>query len=190
MIHIPDRVLSGSRSQDELAEAWDHLANAAEHTRETSRRRARVARDRLLLASRALRGEPPSPPVRWLAIGLAAGAAIGAAGALALARRQRDIHQDAADITGAEAGDGDQADAATMIRAKAGAAAEAVREGASVAIHNAATAAREAASNVLDKIPVPHRGPATEPAPPEAPGSPGPAAAPEPGGERPNTSTG
>lgn len=75
------------QAREELIAAREHLLAAADHSAkqlsETSRRRGAVARKRANAAATALRGEQPSPWT-WLAAGLAAGAMLGAAGAVAL----------------------------------------------------------------------------------------------------------
>jgi ElaB/YqjD/DUF883 family membrane-anchored ribosome-binding protein len=94
MIRMLDRVVTDQqqRARDELAEAWDHLAAAAGHGArrigDVSRQRTARARERAALAASALRGEVSPAPWRWLAVGLAAGVVIGAAGAAVLARRR------------------------------------------------------------------------------------------------------
>jgi hypothetical protein len=179
MIHVPDIGFTNrsQRARDEVAAAWEHLLTAAEQTArqvgETSRRRGKVARDRTSLARRAILGELSPTPWRWLGVGLAAGAVLGATGALVLARRRAGGDQETTDQAAGDVNDhavndralNDRTPAvAAAIRAKAGVAAEAVREGTNAAVHGAAAAAREAAAKVRERIP--HRDSTDEAEPP------------------------
>jgi hypothetical protein len=139
MIRLSNRRHSrpAQRARDEASAAWEHLKAAAEHgarrVGDTSRRSSGVARERANNAAMALRGEPPRSTTRkWLGMGLAIGAAIGAAGAALLGRRRNQP-------TG---GDTDE------VRGKATAAMETVREKATTAAHRAATTARDTADKV------------------------------------------
>lgn len=120
-------------ARDELGAAWEHLLTAAEHSArqigDTSRRRGTLARRRASAAAQALRGEQPSP-WQWLAVGLAAGVAIGAAGAVALRHLPE---REAA-------------------RQRASEAVETVRQRAGEAAQTAATTAREKAHQVRERI--------------------------------------
>jgi hypothetical protein len=130
------------RARDEAVGAWDHLRGAAtERARrigDTSRRSKDAARERTSNAAMALRGQTPRSTVRkWLGIGLAAGAAIGAVGAAALGRRR---NRPATPGTSPDTG----------VREKATAAVETVRERASTAAHRAATSARDTAAKLSE----------------------------------------
>lgn len=120
MTHISDRVFGDhpQRARNDLVTSWDHLVSAAGHggkqVARTSRRRGRIGRERAGAARRALLGELPSTPWRWLgaglATGLAAGLAIGAVGPRVLARARRSTANEAvrertrAAVQGATAG--------------------------------------------------------------------------------------
>lgn len=153
MTRVTDHIsrVSPLRARGELAAAWTHLLDAAgQEARQvgrSSRKPGRVARDRAESAALALRGKRTDTPWRWLAAGLAAGLAIGAVGATVLARAARDTDRTGADRTA------DQARVTTAaIRQRAGAGAEAVREGSRAAGHNAAATARGTAAKVRDKF--------------------------------------
>jgi hypothetical protein len=155
MAHISDHVLGDhpQRARRDLTTSWDHLLSAAghgaKHVGQTSRRRARIARDRAETARLALLGEfPPSrSPWRWLGAGLAAGLAIGAAGATVLARARREADQTVTDQASAAA-----RNAAATVREKASAGAEAVREQTRTVVQRATTNARGAAVEFRGKL--------------------------------------
>lgn len=90
---------AAQRAREEMGEAWAHLLAAAEHGARqagvTTRQRGAIARQRATAATMALRGEQPPSPWRWLAVGLAAGIAVGSAGAVILSRRMPDMDTDA-----------------------------------------------------------------------------------------------
>jgi ElaB/YqjD/DUF883 family membrane-anchored ribosome-binding protein len=94
MIRLPDQVRSvdPQRARDELSAVWEHLVAAAEHgakqVEQASRRRGALARHRAVAVRRAVRGELPESPWRWLGVGVAAGVVIGAVGMAALTRRR------------------------------------------------------------------------------------------------------
>jgi hypothetical protein len=146
MFRLPERVFSvdPERARDELAAAWGHLVAAAEHgasqLERASRRRATLARERAAAVRRAARGEMPAARWRWLGVGLAAGAVIGAVGAAVLARRP----------PGEPAEPGYSALAG--VRERASSAVAGAREQASAAAHSAASAARETVGKVRDKV--------------------------------------
>jgi hypothetical protein len=181
--HVPGHQQQARR---ELAASWDHLINAAEHgarqVGHTSRRQGKIARDRVAAARLALLGERPPAPWRWLGAGLtaglSAGLAISALGARALARRKRAADQTAtgpaADQTATEPATEPPLPVATIIRERAGAGAEALRDGTRAAVHGATATARDAAGKLRDRLT--HHGPADQPADGAEP--PGPARSP------------
>jgi hypothetical protein len=183
MIHISDYVPGHHRQQArrELAASWDHLINAAEHgarqVGHTSRRQGRITRDRVTAARLALLGERPPAPWRWLGAGLTAGLtaglAISALGARALARRRRAADQTATGPATEPATD-PPLPVATIIRDRASAGAEALRDGTRAAVHGATATARDAAGKLRDRLA--HHGPADQPADGAEP--PGPARSP------------
>jgi hypothetical protein len=131
--------------------SWDHLLSAAGHgarqVGQSSRRRARLARDRAEAARLALLGELPPSPWRWLGVGLAAGLAIGAVGATALARARREVDQTVTDEATATV-----PAATAKIREKASAGAEAVRERIRAAVQRATTSARGATVEYRNRL--------------------------------------
>jgi hypothetical protein len=157
MARITDHVLGDhpQRARRDLTTSWEHLLNAAghgaKHVGQSSRRRARIARDRAETARLALLGELPPSPWRWLGVGLAtglaAGLAVGAAGATVLARARRKGDQTATDEATATV-----SAAPSKIREKASAGAEAVRERTVAAVQRANTSARGAAIEFRDRL--------------------------------------
>ena len=157
MNRISDRVLGDhpQRARRELTSSWEHLLSAAghgaKHVGQSSRRRARIARDRAETARLVLLGELPPSPRRWLGVGLAtglaAGLAIGVAGATALARARRAADQSATDETTATV-----SAAPSKIRERASAGADAVREQTRAAVQRATTSARGAAVEFRDRL--------------------------------------
>jgi hypothetical protein len=157
MARITDHVLGDHthRARRDLTTSWEHLLSAAghgaKHVGQSSRRRARVARDRAETARLVLLGELPPAPWRWLAValatGMAAGLAIGAAGATILARTRREADQAATDETTATV-----SAAPSKVREKASAGAEAVRERTRAAVQRATTSARGAAIEFRDRL--------------------------------------
>jgi hypothetical protein len=101
MFRSANHVASGAaqRAREEMGDAWAHLLAAAEYGARqagvATRRQGAIARERAAAAVLALRGEQPPSPWRWLAVGLAAGVAIGSAGALILGRRMQDVDLEA-----------------------------------------------------------------------------------------------
>lgn len=151
MARISDYVFvdNPQRARRDLTTSWEHLLSAAghgaKHVGQSSRRRARIARDRAETARLVLLGELPPSPWRWLGVGLAAGLAIGAAGATVLARARREAHQTATDEANVSA-------APSKVREKASASAEAVRDRTRAAVQRATTSARDAAAELRDKL--------------------------------------
>ena len=140
MIRITNRRQSrpAQRARDEATAAWDHLKAAAEHgaqrVGDKSRRTSGTARERANNAALALRGETPRSTTRkWLGMGLAIGAAMGAAAAAVLRRRRNH---------GGEMTE--------EMRGKTNAAMETVREKATTAAHRAATSARDTAAKLSE----------------------------------------
>jgi hypothetical protein len=127
---------AAQRAREEMGEAWSHLLAAAEQgarqAGETTRRQGALARERAAAAALALRGEQPPSPWRWLAVGLAAGIAIGSAGAVILSRRMQDMDTEA-------------------MKQRAEAAVETARERTNEVAHNAAAAARDTAGRVTGR---------------------------------------
>jgi hypothetical protein len=142
------------QARRDLMASWDHLVGAAGHgakqVRQSSRRRARLARDRAEAARLALLGERPHSPWRWLGVGLAAGLAAGVAasvaGARVLARAGREADQTVTDEATATV------PAATAIRERASVGAEVVRERTRAAVQRAATSARGVAVEFHDRL--------------------------------------
>jgi gas vesicle protein len=140
MIRLTNRRESrpAKRAREEATAAWDHLKAAAEHgarrVGDKSRRTSGVARERAHKSALAVRGEAPRSTTRkWLGMGLALGAAIGAAGAAVLGRRRN--HGD---------------ETTQELRGKANNAMETVREKATEAAHRAATTARDGAAKLSE----------------------------------------
>lgn len=137
MIRFPD--INSSRAaqhaRDEFTAAWEHLLSAAENSArqvgDASRRHGLTARERAVAATLALRGRQQATPWRWLAIGLATGVVVGAAGAAVVGRRLPPPDE---------------------ARARAGAAVTAVRERVGEATHTAAATARSTAGQVRDRF--------------------------------------
>jgi hypothetical protein len=131
---------AAQRAREEVGEAWSHLLAAAEQgarqAGETTRRQGALARERAAAAALALRGEQPPSPWRWLAVGLAAGIAIGSAGAVILSRRMQDMDTEA-------------------MKQRASEAVEAARERTNEVAQNAAAAARDTASRVTGRTGAP-----------------------------------
>jgi hypothetical protein len=153
MARISDHVLGDhpQRARRDLATSWDHLLSAAghgaKHVGQSSRRRAEVARDRAETARLVLLGQLPPSPWRWLGIGLAAGLAIGAAGATVLARARRGADQTATDEANATV-----SAAPSKVREKAVAGAEKARARTRAAVQRATTSARGAAVEFRDRL--------------------------------------
>jgi hypothetical protein len=126
-------------ARDEAAAAWDHLRAAAGHGRRrigaTTRHTGDVARERASNAARALRGERPASPWRWLGLGLAAGAAASAAVVAVLARRQEATKEQVREVT-------------DTVKEKANTAVDTIRERTTAAAHRAADTARDTASRL------------------------------------------
>lgn len=157
MINLSDRIPAhySQRARTELSAAWEHLLTAAQDTArqvaDTSRSRGSVARERAALARLALRGELPTSRWRWAAGGLAAGVVIGVVATVAVSRRQHPAGPDASQQPN---------EPPPVVLDKARAAAAAVGERASTALHTAAAAAREAADKARKTVT--HREPAAE----------------------------
>ncbi|WP_426513321.1 hypothetical protein ACPPVO_23500 [Dactylosporangium sp. McL0621] len=149
MINLSDRIPAhySQRARTELSAAWEHLLTAAQDTArqvaDTSRARGSVARERAVLARLALRGELPTSRWRWAAGGLAAGLVIGVVAATAVNRRLHPAGPDAAQQPN---------EPPSAVLDKARAAAAAVGERASTAVHTAAAAARDAADKARNTV--------------------------------------
>jgi hypothetical protein len=136
MIRLPDIPSSraAQHAREDFGAAWEHLLSAAEHSArqvgDASRRHGLTARERAAAAALALRGRQQIQ-WRWLAIGLAAGVVVGAAGAAVVGRRLPPPDQ---------------------ARARAGAAVTAVRERVGEAAQTAAATARTRAEQVRDRF--------------------------------------
>jgi ElaB/YqjD/DUF883 family membrane-anchored ribosome-binding protein len=147
MIRLPDHVPSvdTQRARDELSAVWEHLVAAAEHgtkqVERASRRRGALARSRAAGVRRAVRGDLPESPWRWLGVGLAAGVVIGAVGTAVLTRRLRTAEESGSEQTTASA-----------VRERAASAVAGVREQASAAAHGATSAAQSAAAAARDTV--------------------------------------
>lgn len=135
------------RARDEMGEAWTHLLAAAEQgareAGEKTRRQGALARERAAAAAMALRGEQPPSPWRWLAVGLAAGVAIGSAGAVILSRRMQGMDTETMkERAGTAMG---------SVRERTGGAVEAVRERTSEAANTAMSTVRDTAGKVTGR---------------------------------------
>jgi hypothetical protein len=127
------------QAREDAVSAWDHVRAAATQSvrrvGDSSRRSKKAARERANNAAMALRGQTPRSGIRkWLGIGLAGGAIVGAAAAAMLGRRRN--HQSDPDDQG--------------VRDKASAAMDTVRERATTAAHRAATATRDTAAKLSE----------------------------------------
>jgi hypothetical protein len=135
------------RAREEMGEAWTHLLAAAEQgarqAGETTRRQGALARERAAAAAMALRGEQPPSPWRWLAVGLAAGIAVGSAGAVILSRRMQGMDTDTMKERAGAAMD--------SMRERTGGAVEAVRQRTSEAANTAVSTARDTAGKVTGR---------------------------------------
>lgn len=155
MARISDQVFGHDpqRARRDLTTSWEHLLSAAghgaKHVGQSSRRRARIARDRAETARLVLLGELSPTPRRWLGVGLAtglaAGLAIAAAGATVLARARRKTHPAATD-------EATESAAPSKVREKASASAEAARERTRAAVQRATTSARGLAVELGDRL--------------------------------------
>jgi hypothetical protein len=167
MFRSANHVASGAtqRAREEIGEAWAHLLAAAEHGARqagvATRRQSAIARDRAAAAALALRGEQPPSPWRWLAVGLAAGVAIGSAGAVILSRRMKEVDAEAIRQRATAA--------AEAMRERAGETIGVVRERTGEATQNAVSTARHTAGRVTGRL----GGPASPPGEPSTDTGPG-----------------
>jgi hypothetical protein len=97
------------------------------------------ARRRAQRAARVLRGEDSAAQWRWLAAGLAAGVALGAAGAVALRRARQ-----AEDLTPGKL--------VPAVREKAGSAVGTLRDGTATVAHRTADGARQTVARARDAV--------------------------------------
>jgi ElaB/YqjD/DUF883 family membrane-anchored ribosome-binding protein len=153
------------RAREEVIAARENLRSAAEHgaqrVGDASRRTRKEARDRAARAAKALRGERPPSLWRWLGVGLAAGAALGAAIA-ATAKRWREPASEAVREKTSSAVDAvkeQTSSAVDAVKEQTSSAVDAVKERTSAAAHRAAEGARSTVTKARSVAGVGPKGP-------------------------------